>query len=295
MPILNTMVGWLTKIPAPVIKIVAAFGLLTAALKIGMAIKTVYTNFAIMTGIIKATTTAEVENKVATGEMATMDAIAASKTKILSVAQVQEKLTTLGTTSALKAGIVTMGLYALAVAGIMADIYLLVKAYQAWQSAEAAIQQEMQQAKGEVSTGQAAMQKVQAWQAAHPGQALPASYQQLQDYAQQAINEGQGNIGRNWLKNLPWNLLTGKGLKMAAGGEFVAKRQQTITVGERGDEHVKVTPLGKGGLEPKVVVDNRGAIFVGTSRDAAGRIMEMLNGAMGPRVDGLTRGRFADA
>ena len=165
---------------------------------------------------------------------------------------------TVAENGALKGGIVQMGLYGAAIAGIMVDIYLLVKAYQAWQSAEAAIQQEMQQAKGEAGTANAAQSKINAWQAAHPGQELPASYQQLQNVATQAANEAAGNVGRNILKNLPLNLLTGKGLKLAGGGEFVTKGITSLTVGEAGAERVTVTPLtrGRGGAQGGVHFHN---------------------------------------
>ena len=305
LPIVNKLIPAFTDlfkvvaaVPTPVWQVVGAIGGILAVMKVATAIGTITKNFKEMFLATKTVTKALEAEKAITKGVAEVDAIAASKTKVLTVAETEEKIATTGTTGALKAGLVTMGLYAIAVAGIMADIYLLVRAYQAWQSAEQAIQQEMQQAKGEVSTGQAAMQKVQAWQAAHPGQALPADYLALQQYAQQAITEGQGNAGRQALKNLPYNLLTGKGwnsLKLAGGGEFTAKRETRLTVGEGGqDEHVTVEPVGKG-RSAGHVFDLRGATFVGTSRDAAKHLMRMVNGEMGPRVDALTRGRFADA
>ena len=201
-----------------------------------------------------------------------------------------------GETAAAAAGLPVMALYAAAVLGIMADIYLLVKAYQAWQSAEAAIAQEMQQAKGEAGTAQAAQQKIDAWKAAHPGQALPADYQALQDYATQAQTEAQRNVGGQVLKNLPSKLLLGSGYKallgLAGGADFVTRGPTPILTGEAGPEHVTVTPAAQ---SPGHTIVLNNCTFVGTSRDAAKHITRMVNQTMGPRQGRLTRGLVAPA
>ena len=177
--------------------------------------------------------------------------------KVVEAKVAEEGLTaaTAGETAAQTVGLGVMGLYAAALLGIVADIYLLVKAYDAWRSAEDAINQEMQQAQGESAVAKSAQAKIDAWKAAHPGQALPADLQVLQNDVNTALTEAQGNVGGQVLKNLPSNIILGKGYKalmgLAAGGDFITNGPTPILTGEVARERVTVTPLdgrhGSGG------------------------------------------------
>ena len=226
---------------------------------------------------------AQIAYAVATGATSLAEVRAALSTKAVTVATEGRTIATEagtvateGGTAATTAGSAALGIYAALIVGIIADIYLLVKAYGAWKSAEAAIQQEMAQAKGESSTASSAQKKIDAWKAAHPGQRLPASYQKLQDYVNTAQNEAQGNVGRNWLKNLPGNLLTGKGLKLAGGGDFITQGPTPILAGEAGPEHVRVTPLGKGGGDVHIHIGQVIGTDSASARAFAGTVANLV-------------------
>jgi hypothetical protein len=217
------------------------------------------------------------------------------------VATEAQTTATVAGTGAMKAGIVTMGLYAAVLAGIVADIYLLVKAYQAWQSAEAAIQQEMQQAKGESATANTAQAKIDAWKTAHPGQALPADYQALQQSVTTAQTEAQGNVGRQVLKNAPSKLLLGSGYKallgLAEGIDTVVNTPTPFVAGEGAyPERLTVTPLkgGRGSASDRQVVlqmhfagaNFNGAPDAATARRWAGPIGDALMGKVRGHLTG---------
>jgi hypothetical protein len=208
-----------------------------------------------------------------------------------------------GVASGIVSGVKGMGRWIQAVPGLVAanlsliasfavvaaGIYAIVRAYQAWREAA---DQAAAAAANSASADQGAKDKVAAWQAAHPGQALPAGYQKLLDYSNQNPADYQSPKGLwGWLGAAQqgstdyWKPGGGfsQFMGFANGGVAKAPKSGGLAV-LHGVE--RITPVGK--EEPKVAFDFRGARFDGTSeqtirgifdRDIVPRILDVMAGA----------------
>ena len=193
---------------------------------------------------------------------------------------------TVAETGAMKAGIVTAGLYVAAIAAIAVEIYLIVKAYQSWRSAA---DQAAAAAAGAQATLDANASKLTPAQVAADQAGINRDKYKSPGLGGWLGSAGQG-IWDTYLRPL-WGGLQGK--KYGAGGDFIARGAQQIVVGDNpAGERVTVTPLGqkasRGDTRPLILVT--GNTFVGTSRDAERHIMEIVNRQLGPRMGRLTRG-----
>jgi hypothetical protein len=158
MPILNSMVGFLTKIPAPLIQIIAAFASFAIAVKMTNAAFVVGRNLIGMynssAGLI-----ASIMGKAAVGEE-----VAAGSTETM--------------TAAVGSQLAVIGALLIALAAVAAATYLIVKAYKSWKEAA---DQAHQAALGSKATDAKAQTKIDQWKAKHPGKPLPEGYQRLQE------------------------------------------------------------------------------------------------------------------
>jgi hypothetical protein len=170
-------------------------------------------------------------------------------------------------------------------------VYAIVKAYQAWQEAAA---QAREAAANSAAADQGAKEKAAAWQTAHPGQALPAGYQKLQDYSNQNPADYQAPTNTSgWLGSWYDYMSTSSSLapilpKFAGGGVAKAPKAGGLAV-LHGVE--RITPVDE--EQPTLAFNH--CTFVGTSRDAARTLTTMVNRNLGRRVAGLQRGRYAGA
>lgn len=207
-----------------------------------------------------------------------------------------------GVASGIGAGVRAMGNWIAAVPGIVAanitliasfavvaaGVYAIVKAYQAWQAAAA---QAAEAAANSASADTGAQAKVAAWQQAHPGQPLPASYQKLLDYSNQNPTDYQAPSGAGgWMKSWYDYMSNDSGLawalpSFASGGTAKAPASGGLAL-LHGVE--RITPVGQ--EKPSVVVNVNGNTFVGTSRDAEEHIGRMVERRLGRHVARLERG-----
>lgn len=144
------------------------------------------------------------------------------------VAEEGATVATGGLSTAMSGLLVKIGL----VVAAMWALYEVYHAVKAASEAFSATRQEGQQYQGTLGNLQQAAGKITAWQAAHPGQPLPADLQRLKNTiysaAQGAVN---AHAGAAW----------------ASGTDHITNGPEVFVAGERGRERVQVTPLGKRG------------------------------------------------
>ena len=192
----------------------------------------------------------------------------------------------------------SIGIYVALAAAIAGTTFAIYEAVKAWQSMKAAQDQLKTQTQGTIKTDAMAQQKIDAWKAAHPGQALPADYQQLQNY----VNSGNRQAANDTLRNGITGFLTGQGVSQFAGGGYIPRISggTLLRAGEgRHDEIVAQVLPGRGSNAgrgaPSHYYDLRGATFVGSSKETVKRLLDMQNGPAGKRQSRLTRGLVAPA
>jgi len=192
-------------------------------------------------------------------------------------------------------GVTSFGLYGLAIAGVTADIYLLVKAWNAYNDLQASDKQLVKATQDSTKADARAQAKIDAWKDAHPGQALPAGLQKLQDAVNQGASVHLESKAQHVADKYWWQ-------QFASGGDFITRGATPFIAGEGSEpERVTVTPLSKMGRGSGVVHHHHYAIEVKASflamptHSQVRQLTDMISRELGPQVDRLQRGRFASA
>jgi hypothetical protein len=199
------------------------------------------------------------------------------------VAQQGMNTATRAGTGAMKASIIQLGLYGIAIAAAAVAIYGIVKAYNSWKKAA-------DQAKNATAQAQAALDKNKS--KLDPGFVAQKQADINRDaYKDPRLGDWFKSLGQGifdtYIKPL-WGGLWGK--KYAAGGDFVTRGATPFVAGEAGPERVTITPLGRSGVR-------RGASelhihigqIMGTDRAAAEKFATMVGDVLQRRV------RYANA
>jgi hypothetical protein len=259
MPLINTMVGWLTKIPDPVLKAAAGFGMLWAAMKIGGAGVQMYRN---LKGMIDVT-------RVLGGNVRNLSGAFGAVTRNMG-----------GVITKIPALIAAYGPLLIALAAVAVAVYAIVKAYQAWKTAA---DQAAAAASGSAATDQKAQAKIDAWKQAHPGQALPKGYQRLQDYINQNPADYQAPKGvagwANAAARDDWKYWFGGGFANTLGfarGGVVSGPKSGYPVTLHGTERVTRLP-DKGGSGRPLHVEVKASFLSMPSRGQVREVARMVS------------------
>jgi hypothetical protein len=300
MPPLLQVLGVFTKIPGPVLKIVGGLLALGAALKIAIGVRTMAGNLMEMYGsatrlggrmsnivsifprFVQGFKDSRVASSKFSGVAGTLggklrklvDFMVGGIKKMALWVIAQAKVVISNIATIISNNLVAASYVAIGVAAVAAGvaIYEAIKAYMSWRDAVAQANEAQNNANAE---------NERAFKA---GKITQAQYESNKAaIARDAYKPDWWAAPSNAVSNM---------LGLAQGGEFTAKREQVIRVAEGNKpERVSVTPVGKG--QPNVLVT--GNTFVGSSRDAERAITRMVNRRLGPQVDRLGRGRFANA
>jgi len=208
-------------------------------------------------------------------------------------AKVAEEGATVATragTGAMKAQMVTLGMYGIVLAAAAVAIYGIVKAYQSWQQAA---QQAASAAAGAQATLDANASKLDPAFVAQQQAAINRDKYKSPGIGGWISSAGQG-IWDTYLYPM-WGGLQGK--KYGAGGDFIARGAQQIVVGDNpAGERVTVTPLGrKGAGVTELHVHNHFHGPVVGGKAGLRELTDIMSRSLGPQVDRLQRGRFASA
>lgn len=208
-------------------------------------------------------------------------------------AKVAEEGATVATragTGAMKAQMVTLGMYGIALAAAAVAIYGIVKAYQAWQQAA---QQAATAAASAQATLDANASKLDPAFVAQQQAGINADkYQSPQGIGGWLVAALQGAYGPSWWEKSPLQMLPG----FSSGGDFITRGATPIMVGEGGPERVTVTPVGrKGAGVTELHVHNHFHGPVVGGKAGMRELTEIVNRTIGKQVAGLTRGRMAPA